>query len=523
MRRHLISSVALGAATAVLVIATSWFVSQLVAIRFAGSALTAMPLAILAAYLLRAVVAWIHGVVSERASTHVKEDLRNEVVDDLIDPRRLGARPSSSQLITLLGPGMNAFDGYIGRFLPQLGLAIVVPAAVIVAVGLTDPLSGLIIVLTLPLIGIFMALVGLMTNDKVERRWAAMERLGRHFADVLDGLIVLKIFGRRQEQGIEEIGHRHRRESMAALRIAFLSTFVLELVATISVALVAVSIGLRVVDDKIALAPAMFVLLLAPEAYLPVRRVGILFHDSQEGATAAGQLLTILEHPRHDGTQVAPRAPELIEFSRIRLRYPERTTTALHIDAARIAPGEKVAIVGPSGSGKSTAMSVLLGFEKPDEGTVRIGGVDLFDIDPVEWRQRIAWVPQVPRLIAGTLVDNILLGTPLATEHDARTAMTEVGLESFDETRVLSESSHDVSAGERRRIALARALVRVRVGQAWLVLLDEPTAGLDALREQQIVESFGALGTTLVLVSHRAETIAMVDRVIDLVESEVSA
>ncbi|TXJ05850.1 MAG: thiol reductant ABC exporter subunit CydD [Aeromicrobium sp.] len=523
VRRHLISSVALGAATAVLVIATSWFVAELVAIRFASSALTALPLAILAAYLVRAVVAWVHGVISERASTRVKEDLRNEVVDDLVDPRRLGPRPSSSQLITLLGPGMNAFDGYIGRFLPQLGLALVVPIAVIVAVGLTDPLSALIIVLTLPLIGIFMALVGLMTSDKVERRWAAMERLGRHFADVLDGLIVFKVFGRRQEVGIKVIGHKHRRESMAALRIAFLSTFVLELVATISVALVAVSIGLRVVDGELELAPAMFVLLLAPEAYLPVRRVGILFHDSQEGATAAAQLLDVLEHPHHDGTIGAPSEPVAISFNSVRVTYPERTTPALELGSARIEAGEKVAVFGPSGSGKSTAMSILLGFEKPDEGAVTVADTDLFQLDPAAWRKRIAWVPQVPRLVAGTLIENIVLGTPEATEADALTAMADVGLDDFDTNRVLNESSHDVSAGERRRIALARALVRVRVGGAWLVLLDEPTAGLDAEREHQIVEAFSQLGTTLVLVSHRAETLAMVDRVISLTESEVPA
>ena len=212
MRRHLIASVALGAATAALVIAISWFVAQLVALRFESSALTALPLAILAAYLIRAVIAWVHGVISERASGAVKKELRNEIVDDLVDPRRLGPRPSSSRLITLLGPGMNAFDGYIGRFLPQLALALIVPASIIVVVLFTDPLSALIITLTLPLIAVFMALVGMLTNEKVQRRWAAMERLGRHFADVLDGLIVCKVFCRKQEIGLDDIGQRHSKE-----------------------------------------------------------------------------------------------------------------------------------------------------------------------------------------------------------------------------------------------------------------------------------------------------------------------
>ena len=523
MRRHLIASVALGAATAALVIAISWFVAQLVALRFESSALTALPLAILAAYLIRAVIAWVHGVISERASSTVKKELRNEIVDDLVDPRRLGPRPSSSRLITLLGPGMNAFDGYIGRFLPQLALALIVPASIIVVVLFTDPLSALIITLTLPLIAVFMALVGMLTNEKVQRRWAAMERLGRHFADVLDGLIVFKVFGRKQEIGLDDIGQRHRKESMAALRMAFLSTFVLELVATISVALVAVSIGLRVVDGKMDLAPAMFVLLLAPEAYLPVRRVGILFHDSQEGATAAAEILDVLEHPHHTGSLPAPKTASRIALTGLELTYPERETPALSIDSIEIQPGEKVAFYGPSGCGKSTALSVLLSFERPDQGQVHIGGIDLAEIDPVSWRQHIAWVPQAPRLVAGSLIDNVTLGQQDVPSAEVERALTDVGLTEFDRERVLSEHSRDVSAGERRRISLARALLRVRCGDAWLVLLDEPTAGLDAAREQDIVNSFAQLGVTLILVSHRPETLTLVDRVIELNVAEVAS
>ncbi len=522
VRRHLVFSVVLGAATALLVIGISWLVAELVALRFDRSTLSVLPLAVLAAYLIRALVAWLHGIVSERASSNVKEDLRKEIVDDLVDPRRIGPRPSSSRLITLLGPGMDAFDGYIGRFLPQLALAVIVPVSILVAVVFTDPLSALIIALTLPLIPLFMALVGLLTNDKVQRRWAAMERLGRHFADVLDGLIVFKVFGRNQEKGLQEIGHRHREESMAALRLAFLSTFVLELLATISVALVAVSIGLRVVDDKLALAPAMFVLLLAPEAYLPVRRVGILFHDSQEGATAAAELLDILEHPRHTGTQAAPADRAIIEFRDVALTYPGRTQTALKADLIRIEPGERVALHGPSGCGKSTALSLLLAFEQPDQGQVTVGGVDLAEINPEDWRRRIAWVPQVPRLISGTLIDNVTLGVEGAEPNEIVNVLSEVGLAEFDRDRQLLEHAADVSAGERRRIALARALLRVQTGQAWLVLLDEPTAGLDAEREQQVVQALTQLGATLVLVSHRPETLALVDRIVELSSVEVT-
>lgn len=520
VRRHLAWSVVLGTATAVLIVVTSWCVAEVVAHRFAAEPVVALPVGIVLAFGLRAAIAWAHAVVAERASVRVKQELRDELVDDLLDPRRLGPRPESSRVITLLGPGMDAFDGYIGRFLPQLALAVIVPGTVIAVVATVDLLSAVIIVLTLPLIGIFMALVGLMTRDKVQRRWAAMERLGRHFADVLDGLVVLKVFGRRQEEGLRSVGEKHRKESMRALRLAFLSSLVLELFSTISVALVAVSIGLRVVEGHLDLAPAMFVLLLAPEAYLPVRRVGTLFHDSTEGAQATVDVLELLDHERHTGSTPPPAHPAELAFDDVEVRFPGRGTPALRLDRLRVAPGEFVALAGPSGGGKSTALHLLLGFLAPDRGSVRVGGRDLRDLDVTAWREHVAWVPQVPGLVAGTVRDNVTMGAR-ADDEEVRHVLDAAGLP-FALDRTVDENAADVSAGERRRLAVARALLRVRHG-AWLLLLDEPTAGLDAAHEHEIVRAIRASGATAVVVAHRPETIAAADRVVAVVAAEVAA
>lgn len=521
MRRHLVWSVALGLGTAGLVIAVSWIVAQIVAARFGLKPVSGLIVGVLIAYLLRAIIARWQAVVAERASVRVKTELRNEIVADLTDPRRLGPRPAPAKLVTILGPGMDAFDGYIGRFLPQLVLSVLVPAAVIAAMAWTDLLSGLIVVFTLPLIVIFMVLVGKLTGERVQRRWAAMERLGRHFGDVLAGLTVFKIFGRPQAAGIKAIGERHRAESMAALRMAFLSTLVLEFLSTISVALVAVSVGLRVVDDEMILVDAMFVLLLAPEAYLPVRRVGTLFHDSQEGVEATASLLAILEHDRHAGREDAPPGPALIRMRDVRVAHPDRNELSLNLPLLELRPGEKVALVGPSGSGKSTAMAVLLAFTRPQYGQVEVGDQNLFSIDPASWRRNIAWVPQEPQVFAGTLAQNVSFASPTASMAEVQRALNDVGLQYLDSNRQLREGAGTLSAGERRRLALARAVLRVRTTQACLILLDEPTAGLDASREAQVVETLSALGATVVLVTHRPETLALADRTVHLDVSEV--
>ena len=517
VRRLLGISVLLGLLTSVTIIAIAYVVSDVVARRFDASPVAALPVAIVVGLGLRAAITWAHTAVAARAASSVKAELRHEVVDDLMDPRRLGPRPSSAGVVTLLGPGLDAFDGFAGRFLPQVVLSALVPPLVLVAIGVTDVLSAVIIGVTLPMTVVFLVLVGLVTKDRIDRRWQALERVGRHFADVLDGLTVLKVFGRRQEEGLRQVGDRHRRESGRALRLAFLSSFVLDLFATLAVALVAVSVGLRVVEGHLALAPALFVLLLAPEAFAPIRRLGSLFHDSTAGAEATAGLLALLEHDRHTGTLPAPdlRRADLV-IDGVVVRHEGRSVPSLALAHHRVEPGEFVAVTGSSGCGKSTLLSLLMAFERPTDGCVLVGGVDLATIDPISWREQIAWVPQVPGLVEGTVEENVRLGDRESSRQDVITALRDAGASDIGADRWISESGDDISAGERRRIAIARAVLRVRCGGASLVLLDEPTAGLDAGRESAVLMTLRALSVTVIVVAHRPETIAAADRELSL-------
>lgn len=518
VRRHLALSVLLGVVTAIAIIAQAWLIAEVVGRRFEGSPLLALPVAIGGCLLIRAGVRWAHTVAATRAASTVKAELRAEIIDDLVDPRRLGPRPSSARVMALLGPGLDAFDGYVGRYLPQVVLAGLVPGLVLVVIAIADPLSGLIVGVTLPLIVVFMILVGLLTRDRIDRRWRALERLGRHFSHVVDGLVVLKVFGRRQERLLREVGDRHRRESARALRLAFLSSLVLEVFATLAVALVAVGIGLRIVHGDLGLATGLMVLLLAPEAFAPLRQLGAQFHDSTEGAEAAAEALSLLEHDRHTGELAPPdqRAADLV-LDGVVVRHEGRERPSLSLPYAQVRPGEFVAVTGPSGAGKSTLLSLLLGFERPTEGSVRIDGLDLADIDPVAWRRQIAWVRQVPGLVDGTVEQNVRLGDETATREELLAALRDAGADDLDPDRWIGESA-EVSAGERRRIAVARALLRVRVGGARLLLLDEPTAGLDADRESVVLASLRRLGVTVIVVAHRPETIAAADRELHLGE-----
>ena len=515
--------VLLGLTTGLGVLSAAAIIAQAVVIAIVVDRLfTSEPLAgtawlLAGIFVVRGFVHWSSSSVSERAAVKVKAELRHELADDLLDSRRIGPAPDPAAVTAIMGPGFDAFDGYVSRFLPQLVLTCLVPPAVIVAMFLVDSVSAAIVAITLPLSIGFMVLIGMMTRDKISRRWESLERLSLHFAQVLDGLVVLKLFGRRQERSLVAVGRRHREETMRSLRLAFLSSLVLELVATLSVALVAVSVGLRVVDGGMDLRPALIVLLLAPEAYLPVRQLGMMFHDSTEGAAVVNVALDLFDHDRQTGSQNAPSLrTSTIRLEAVSVQHPDRSMPSLLIDDVEIRPGEYVALVGPTGCGKSTLLDVILSFVAPSTGRITVAGTDLRDIDPDQWRHQIAWVPQVPGLFAGTIADNVRLACAVASDENVRQALADAGAADLPLSRTVAESGADVSAGERRRIAVARALLRVRMAGANLVLLDEPTAGLDSTREASVLASLAALDATVVVVAHRPETINAATRVITL-------
>ncbi|QIJ63584.1 thiol reductant ABC exporter subunit CydD [Streptomyces sp. JB150] len=525
-RFFLVAVVGLGALGAGLVIAQAMLIAETVVGAFQhGMTVTELrtPLLLLAAVACgRALVGWLTELAAHRASAAVKSELRGRLLERsaALGPGWLSGQRTGS-LVALATRGVDALDDYFARYLPQLGLAVVVPVAVLARIVTEDWVSAAIIVGTLPLIPVFMVLIGWATQSRMDRQWRLLSRLSGHFLDVVAGLPTLKVFGRAkaQAESIRRITGEYRKATLRTLRIAFLSSFALELLATLSVALVAVTIGMRLVHGEMDLYIGLVILILAPEAYLPLRQVGAQYHAAAEGLAAAEEIFSVLQTPvPASGTAPVPDGP--LTFENVTVRYPGRTTDAVCGVSLTIAPGETVALVGPSGAGKSTLLSVALGFVRPTAGRVRTGEADLADVDLEQWRARIAWVPQRPHLYAGTIAENVRLARPDADDEALRRALRDAGALEFVDAlpqgvdTVLGEDGAGLSAGQRQRLALARAFLADRP----VLLLDEPTAALDGATEAEIVAAVRRLaaGRTVLLVVHRPALLDVADRVVRL-------
>ncbi|MFD7685843.1 thiol reductant ABC exporter subunit CydD [Streptomyces sp. NPDC059781] len=527
-RGFLAAVVGLGAFGAVLVIAQAMLIAEIVVGAFqdglsAGGLGTPLLLLVVVAA-GRGLVGWLTELAAHRASAAVKSELRGRLLEraTALGPGWLDGRRTGS-LVALATRGVDALDGYFSRYLPQLGLAVVVPVAVLARIVTEEWVSAAIIVGTLPLIPVFMVLIGWATQSRMDRQWLVLSRLSGHFLDVVAGLPTLKVFGRAkaQAESIRRITAEYRRATMRTLRIAFISSFALELLATLSVALVAVTIGMRLVYGELDLYTGLIVLILAPEAYLPLRQVGAQYHAAAEGLGAAEDIFSVLETPvPAPGTAAVPTGA--LAFEDVTVRHPGRSTDAVTGVSFTVAPGETVALVGPSGAGKSTLLNVLLGFVRPTGGRVRIGGADLAGLDLAEWHGRVAWVPQRPHLYAGTIAENVRLARPDADDDAVRRALRDAGALEFVDAlpdgaeTVLGEDGTGLSAGQRQRLALARAFLADRP----VLLLDEPTAALDGATEADVVAAVRrlAVGRTVLLVVHRPALLAVADRVVRLAE-----
>ena len=539
------------------------------------SALSATIIALAAVVVGRAALAWAIEALSYRASSGVKSQLRRDLLRHSVElgPRWLATR-RAGKLTTLTTVGVDSLDGYFAKYLPQVVLSVVIPLAVVARVLVADPLSGIIILVTLPLVPLFMALVGATTADRTRRRWRELARLSHHFLDVVSGLTTLRVFGRAKAQAksVDEVTGAYRRATLGTLKLAFLSALVLELLATYSVALVAVAIGLRLESGHLGLRTGLLVLVLAPEAYLPLRNLASHYHDSADGLAAAGDVFDVLDTPLEaagdqpvrpavpvssepeaalassaapahlvpavvvPGEPVrgvpapaepvravpGPAEPVLVRAVRVenvQVRHPGRSQPAPAGATFSFAAGEVVALAGSSGSGKSTLIGVLLGFITPGTGQVMIddaaGERTLRQLDLRAWRACVAWVPQDPVLQHGTVESNIRLGYPAAPREAVEQAARRAALHEVELGRPVGEGGTGLSAGQRRRVAVARALLTPRP----VLLLDEPTAGLDAVAEAQVLASVRELATEgrlVLMVAHRPAVLAAADRVVTL-------
>ena len=528
------------AQTAVIV-AFAWLLTRVITGAIDGmpvSALASTLAALAAVVALRAALVWAREAVAIRAAARVQSQLRAALVEAVsaLGPEWLGSR-SSAQLAVTAGRGLDALEAYFGRYLPQLVQTVVATPLILAVMWWQDWISGLTVLLTLPLIPVFMVLIGLATRTVQQRQWLILQRLAARFADTVQGLATLKVFGRqhRAAASIERVTDEYRRETMRVLRVSFLSGFALEFLASISVAIVAVSIGFRLIDGALTLAVGLFVLLLAPEAYLPLRQVGVQFHAAAEGVAATEDVFAVLDAARQARTR-APCGPsrsarctddsavaderhgELI-LQGVRVRRGERTLPAVSL-AAR--PGTVTLLEGPSGAGKSSVFAALRG-AAAFEGTALLGDTDVRDLAPSDW---LAWAGQQPGLLTGSIADNVALGDSAPDAATVRRALALARAEGLDPRLELGVQGAGLSGGQAQRVAVARAFYRHLRGRARVIALDEPSSALDPDTEARLwrgIRQLADAGAAVLLISHRVSARSIADVVVSLEPSEVLA
>ena len=536
-RWHMVAAVVLGVATAACVIAQALLLARIITGVFMdgqdlGDVRTDL-VALVVVSLARGALAWGYEMAGHVGAVRVMSSMRVGLVSHLLRGRpAAAAEGGSGALATAAVQGVDALEAYFGRYVPQMALSVLVPVAVLIVVVPLDLTSAIIMAVTLPLIPVFMVLVGKAAQASARSRFTALQALGGRFADVVRGLTTLRANGRAEAQSaaLAEAGDRYRRQTMATLRVAFLSALVLELAATLAVALVAVTVGVRLAAGGMGLEAGLAVLILAPELYAPLRQLGVQFHASADGMAAAERIHEVLDSPALIAETPDPRplpdpATAPIRLEGVAFAYPSRDVPVLRDLDLTLVPGERVALVGGSGAGKSTLLALLMRLADPTAGRVTVGGVDLRDGDAAAWRRRVAWVSQRPRLVAGTVADNVRMGDPDAPDARVWAALRDAnaedlvrGLPAGLDTAV-GEGGAELSAGERQRIALARAFLR----DAPVVLLDEPTASLDPEGAALVGDAIARLseGRTVVMAVHRLALALRADRVVVLEEGRI--
>lgn len=526
-RVYLAAGGVLGFAQTLVTVAFAWLLSQGIVGAVDGRSVTELAGtigALAAVTVLRAGLVWLVDVVAHRGAARVKSQLRARVLDRVAElgPDWLAGR-QGARVTTVITTGLDALDAYFAKYLPQLLLTAIATPILIAVIAWQDLPSAITIVIVLPLVPVFMVLIGLATRARQREQWEALLRLSTGFLELVGGLGTLKIYGRehRQEGRLRAVTEAYRTRTMAVLRVSFLSGFVLEMAASLSVAIVAVAIGLRLVDGSLSLAVGLFVLLLAPEAFLPIRNVGTQFHAAADGLAAAEEVFAILGDPAPsadkgapgggDAAAIAPGAQGELRFDRVTIRRDE--TAVLDGFSARFQPGELSVILGPSGAGKSTLVSALLGFIA-HEGAITLGGTPVSAGQARTW---LAWAGQRPGLFAGTIARNVALGNPATDAGLVVRSLAEAGAPELNPATPLGVSGEGLSGGQAQRVAVARALYRSRMHGCQALVLDEPSSALDSAAEADLIAGLRRLaaeGRIVIVISHRPAFIEASDQVV---------
>lgn len=536
-RGYLVVGAVLGFAQTLVVVAFAWLLSQSIVGALEGRPVTELAgtIGALAAVIVaRATLVWLVDVVANRGAARVKSELRARVLDRVavLGPDWLAGR-QGARVTTVITTGLDALDNYFARYLPQLLLSAIATPILIAVIALQDIPSGITVVIVLPLIPVFMVLIGLATRAVQREQWEALQRLSAGFLELVGGLGTLKIYGRehRQASRLQSITEGYRTRTMTVLRVSFLSGFVLELAASLSVAIVAVSIGLRLVDGSLGLAVGLFVLLLAPEAFLPIRSVGTQFHAAADGLAAAEEVFGILEDDTHDsrpsggqartdadsGTDgTGSRGAGTLRFDGVTVRR-DGSPVVDRFDA-EFQPGELSVIAGPSGAGKSTILAALLGFVAY-EGDISMGGRPVPSGRVPTW---LAWAGQRPGLFAGTVAANVALGDTHVDRELVLRSLGWAGAADLDPDTRLGINGEGLSGGQAQRVAVARAIYRSFAHGCRVVVLDEPSSALDASAEADLIDGLRRLAAedrVVIVVSHRPALVEASDHAVYLGEA----
>ncbi len=483
------------------------------------------------AAILKAFFIWFEKSKIDVVVGDVKKNLREAINKKLFEDKgNILSNKQSGEITNTVIKGVEALDTYFSEYLPQLFLSALTPILILIFVFPIDILSGVVFLITAPVIPLLMYLIGSTAEELNRKQWKSLNRMSGHFLDVLQGITTLKIFNRAKEEikRIEEISNAFKTSTMKVLKIAFLSALVLELLSTISIAIIAVEIGLRLMYGKMDFESALFVLILAPEFYLPLRKLGSRYHAGLEGIAAfksIQKLLTSNSNKNEINSSQSKFRNGDIEFKNVSFKFPSRETKALDDISFTIEMGKTVAIVGESGSGKSTIINLLMQFLKLENGKILIGENNLLNVSESEWHKQVSWISQKPHIFHKSILENISIAKKDATENEiieaAQNALIHdwiIKLKDGYKT-IVGERGTTLSGGEIQRIALARAFLK----DSPILLMDEATSSIDSIYEQELISSIKRLSKnkTVVIVAHRLNTITNADKIIVMDGSKI--